>query len=261
MKNIVVGVALVLAISGCAMDSSYKFAKLKKKHEAEIQSITGVEIFYSPEQMIVMQTANNTSSDVIAVGSLLGPVGTLAAGVGGIALQRKAASDVVTRTEEFSQAVHEAATQQDMHLAFANKLKSAIESTGRVVKLTEIKRPPEKKLGMRPAKGQLPSFTVSEGYSPLLLRMTVAYGAADLLNDYHPVLVTEYVLMNQKGNRVLLGNTYTSVPAKPAYASYPELLKDALGARQSAKDILISTWPDQISNSVFGVSAAVVSSH
>jgi hypothetical protein len=238
-------IATALTLSGCV--SAPHSAKLFNREK--IEETNKVEVFYNPEEHVVIHDFGIQSHNLMGLTGLLGPVGALVA-AGASALATKSALDqAVPRSQSFNKAVASEVASLDMDDEVAQHLAERLESMGKIVKITRVSRLAGSKPGLtieQPyAHPELATtgFTPTPGYTPLLLRMTTGYGSPDALTDFRSVAIIEYALVDPNSHRYLVEGKLESIdtPAGPTYFTWLALLQDVSVARSQIRRSLMHT--------------------
>ena len=269
MTTVRFATALVLfALLGCASKPS-----LKEVNRAQIEQIQQVEIFYNPETHAVVHDFGDVSrQNVVNVAGLFGPFDLIAGAAMAYAASKSALEETAPRTEAFNRAVAAEVAQADMNAEAANALAQRLRASGKTVKVTQVPRLPGAMPGQAPkdanvaasvanstgapaaaatampatkfTEGASPAFhgyTRTEGYTPLLLRFTTGYAAADVAAAFRSMAIVEYALVDpQHGTYLAEGKlNWVDRPSGPTFATWPGLLAEASGARAQVRKSLL----------------------
>lgn len=265
--------SIAVSLAGCATRPSDK-----ELNRERIEQSGNVEIFYSREEQIVMHVlGEGTTRTTIGLSGLLGPAGMLVALAGTYAANSAALDETTPRTRAFNEALATEIASQDMNAEMAKRIAMRLERIGKTVKLTQVPRLPGEKPGLAPAETQpvrtrvggplgaspaevnamadpvaptkrapaiaLSGYSVTPGYTPLVLRVTTGYASPDALSDFRSMAIVEYALVDPQTGTYLVEGKLTSVdrPHGPTYFSWPELLENASVARTQIRTSLFET--------------------
>lgn len=173
---------------GCTFAPQASPSQKEVNHDA-IERISKVEVFYHPAEYAVVDLGGSKASQMAGVFGVLGMLAILAAEAGS---KLTAVDRTEARSKEFDQLI-QADNMADIHLVQAQQLAALIQGTGREVKLTKIERPSG---GDSLAISTRPTLDFTEGYAPLLLRVTTGYGAESATASYKSMALTEFALFD-----------------------------------------------------------------
>ena len=88
-------------------------------------------------------------------------------------------------------------------------------------------------------------YQPTPGFTPLLLRVTTGYGAAEIYEEYRPVALIQYALIDQVDAKYLTHGTIHVPDDKGArgYQTWDELKADAKQARAQLEVRLLGSVP------------------
>lgn len=193
--SVLLALSIVLSV-GCAT-APQPSPSQKEVHRYAIERISKVEIFYHPAEYSVVDLGGSKASQMAGVFGLFGMFAILAAEAGS---KLTAVERTEARSQEFDQLI-QADKMADIHLAQAQQLAALIQGTGREVKLTKIERPSG---GKSLAVSTQPKLDFTEGYAPLLLRVTTGYGAESATASYKSIALTEFALFDAGSHKQVL---------------------------------------------------------
>lgn len=230
LVSIIIGITL---LAGCAVRPP-AYVTQKQSNQHAIEKIQKIEILYHADDEYPI--IDRGGSGMTGMAGLLGPVGLLIAVGADAGSKLSVAERAASRSKEFTKAIHVSFPDQGLNSQFANKLADLLRASGRTVRLTQVERPVGNDiLSMSTIKG----VQQSEGYAPLVLRITTGYGADSATSSYRPILVTEYVLKDE-AKKVLVENKETSNEGEKTYLTYQGLLEDHIEAREQLRHGLMS---------------------
>lgn len=274
----------ISALVGCSAPPT-----LKQQNWPSIASAQNIEIFYNKEDHAIHYGASErTGQGLMSVGALLGPIGLVAAAASHYSMVKSGVDATTERSQSFNAAARPLAAAGDMGDEFARQLADELQKSGKVVKLTAIKRLPGKLPGetvtavppvdvtcaggvcgtpgmLRPASAVAPTvagasapgplagngYIPTAGYTPLLLRLTTSYIAADIYSDYRPMAVVEAALVSTSDSRYLTYQTLTGgLTDAKKYPTWDALKADVPGARAQLRQALLAQAP-QVKKALF----------
>lgn len=255
--------SVAMSLTGCATRPSDK-----ELNRERIEQSGKVEIFYSGEEQVVMHVlGENTTRTTIGLSGLLGPAGMLVALAGTYAANGAALDETMPRTRAFNEAIAPEIAAQDMNAEMAKRIATRLERMGKTVKLTQVPRLPGEKPGLARAATQpasnrvggplgasslevsplaapvvqskpapvlaLSGYSVTPGYTPLVLRVTTGYASPDAMSDFRSMAIVEYGLVDPRTGTYLVDGKLTSIdrPSGPTYFTWTSLLENASAAR------------------------------
>lgn len=266
--------SFAMCLTGCASRPSNK-----ELNRERIEQSGKVEIFYSGEEQVVMHVlGENTSRTAIGLSGLLGPAGMLVALAGTYAAHSAALDETMPRTRAFNEALALEIAAQDMNAEMAKRMATRLERMGKTVKLTQVPRLPGEKPGLARAETRQPAsnraggplgastlevssmaapvaqskrapvlalsgYSVTPGYTPLVLRVTTGYVSPDALSDFRSLAIVEYGLVDPQTGTYLVDGKLTSIdrPHGPTYFTWANLLENASAARSQIRKSLFET--------------------
>jgi hypothetical protein len=95
----------------------------------------------------------------------------------------------------------------------------------------------------RPPVLALSGYSVTPGYTPLVLRVTTGYASPDALSDFRSLAIVEYGLVDPQTGTYLVEGKLTSIdrPHGPTYFTWANLLENASAARSQIRKSLFQT--------------------
>lgn len=215
MKKLLALLTVVLLLAGCATKPDT--AALDSRRAA-LATMPKIEIFYNDKEELVV--IDGGGSSMVGMAGIFGPLGMLAVLGADAASKLTFAERAAARSKEFTALIGKNETAQNLNRQFAEELAARIRGGGKEVKVTPIQRI-KGDLG----SGNMPDASFTDGYAPLVLRITTGYGATDALSRYRPIIVIEQALKRDGQEKALYQSTFTSPANEPNYLAYSSLLE------------------------------------
>ncbi|MGW9064021.1 hypothetical protein ACWGPO_07995 [Achromobacter animicus] len=236
----------VIFLSGCAIHQpTPKYQLDKLANRAAIQSGLPVEIFYHPDEYVIMDLGGSQSLGVLGI---LGPVGLLMGVTADAAHKLDMKSRTERRSKEFSELVSKNFPNESFNQAFALQIGDLLVKEGRAVKVTKVLRPSgSEDLASSVSQDLVPTA----GYMQLLLRLGTAYGAASATDSYKPMIIIEYALKDTDG-KALMSRSFSRVYGKSdqTFLTYPGLLEDYVDAHKEL-GARLHAWSEPVYSEIF----------
>lgn len=215
MKKLLGLLTVALLLVGCATKPDT--ASLDSRRAA-LATMPKIEIFYNDKEELVV--IDSGGSSMAGMAGIFGPIGMLVALGADAASKLTFAERAETRSKEFTALVGKSETPQTLNRQFVEELAARIRAGGKEVKVTPVQR-----IKGDLDSGNMPDASFTDGYAPLVLRITTGYGATDALSRYKPVIVVEQALKRDGQEKALYRSTFTSPADEPNYMAYSTLLE------------------------------------
>ncbi|RYX91907.1 MAG: hypothetical protein EOO28_24220 [Comamonadaceae bacterium] len=246
LKELVSALAVCAFLGGCA--NTALTAGQARAREAAVLKLQKIEVFYSPQQELPVYDRGGTRLAGLS-GLLLGPTGMVYVMSLHVASKLAASVRAAERGQAFTRAVAASQPGSDINRDFAESLASRIRASGREAKVTATARPTGELQAMK-LPGAAPAPT--DGYTPLLLRITTGYTAPDAISAFVPVVIVQQRLQHGGPQPDLsYASQYTADAAAPEFMRYDTLLADHAAAYRSLGTILNGAT-DTVYRNMFG---------